>query len=352
MKIGIITLFGLYNYGNRLQNVAVTHLLEQRGHEVHTIVCDRISPRRIVDSIIRMVQPFSAESRKRRRFKAFNKQYIKVKSFIRQNLKMPKSISDQYDLFIVGSDQVWNPEIRKRERDTFFLRFAPTSKRLCISPSIGIEHIDDQYIGDYREGLAGFAHLSCREVQGSKEISRITGRVCQTLIDPTLAISPEYWRSVADYSEIPTSKYIFKFFLSNPSIDITNSIDEYARKHKCIIVDMQDVHSPYYDKGPAYFISLIDKAEAVFTDSFHSVAFSVNLNTPFYAFDRYISEAFGNMSSRILTLLNITGLIDRFLYSNHIIPDTVCSFEQSNAALLMQRTAMQDYLDIILSENK
>lgn len=352
MKIGIITLFGLCNYGNRLQNLAVTEILQREGYEVETIVCERIKPRTIKEGIKSFLFFNSKENCKKNAFKKFNKQYIKEKHIIRQNLKMPSYIDRQYDAFVVGSDQVWNPEIRKRERDTFFLRFTSPEKRLCISPSIGIEHIDDQYIEDFKNGFNGFVRLSCREEQGSREIRKISGRECTTLIDPTLALPADYWRKIGDYSNLPKNKYIFKFFLSKPKENIEKTIEDYAMENGCDIIDMQESNCTYYDRGPAYFISLIDNAEMVFTDSFHAVAFSVNLGTSFYAFDRFISQAHSNMSSRIYSLLSLLGLHDRFLGFKPIKDYITCNFDHVAVKIEDLRLEFESYIKTITKDIK
>ena len=40
MKAGIITIYDLLNYGNRLQNYAVTKIFEDLGYEVDTLLID------------------------------------------------------------------------------------------------------------------------------------------------------------------------------------------------------------------------------------------------------------------------------------------------------------------------
>ena len=120
MKIGIITLYGLYNNGNRLQNIAVTELFQRKGFEVETIVCEKLTLRKLAKSIRRLILFASKESQRYRAFKKFDKKYIKVNHVISQNLKMPEYIDKQYDAFVVGSDQVWNPRIRQKERAIFF----------------------------------------------------------------------------------------------------------------------------------------------------------------------------------------------------------------------------------------
>lgn len=348
MKIGVITLYGLFNYGNRLQNLAITEILGQRGFDVETICCERITIGKVFHFIKNLLFPNSLISRRERAFVNFNNKYIKVRKYYRQDLKLPKTVNEKYDVFIVGSDQVWNPELRKKERDTFFLRFTTKDKRVCLSPSIGISKIDDVYYEEFRDGLRGFNYLSCREEDGTKEIERISGMDCKTLLDPTLALDVSFWRTVGSYESLPKEKYILSFFLGEKDADISESINKYAKKKGCLIIDMFDRQNDFFCCGPEMFISLIDKAEIVFTDSFHAVAFSVNMNTPFYAFERQL-KIMSSMSSRITSLVSMLGLNDRFIDSHLSEYDSKCDFSKSNKKLLLKRLEFNNYLDKVLS---
>lgn len=339
MKLGIITLFGLYNYGNRLQNLAVNEIFKRYDFDVETIVCENLSCRKILKLLWLKVFFWTLESKKNKAFKNFNSKFLKIKILYRNDLTIPKSLSKLYDVVAVGSDQVWNPEIRKREKNNFYLKFAPPSKRICISPSLGISNVCKKDEQGLRDGLKGFKYLCCREKQGSSEISRITGRPCETLIDPTLVLDSTYWKSIADYSMLPNKKFIVMFFLGYLNPEVKDFIVKYAEKNNFLIINILDHSSELYGLGPEVFLALIDKAEIVFTDSFHAVAFSLNMNTPFYAFDRVSLKSQSNMNSRILSLLSICSLENRFVESGTTVfeIDSICNFDFANIQLIKER---------------
>lgn len=349
MKIGVITLFGLSNYGNRLQNLAVTELLQRKGYEVETIVCEKITFSKIVKKIKRYILFSSKEATRYRNFNAFNKRYIRVRHILSQSLKMPSWVDNNYDAFVVGSDQVWNPRIRQKERDTFFLKFTSKDKRICISPSIGASHIEDQYLDAYIDGLNGFHRLCCREEQGSEEIRRITGKDCLTVLDPTLALDAEYWRSISNVDGLPRNNYLLCIFIGSPNKQVWDSIVEFASDHQLKIVNLLNPDCPFYTKGPAYFVSLIEHAKIVFTDSFHAVSFSIIFNTPFYVFDRLISNQYGKINSRLTSLLHILCLSERYLGTTVSTYNLVCDFKKTNEALNEQRHIFDDYLSSCFS---
>src|SRR5699024_5107834 len=149
-RIGIITLNGYFNYGNRLQNYALQKTLEKMGYEVDTIVNDtkkvqkksqtgkktilhkaksavRLPFSELAEKVERKVTNRLDRERQKIRtelFKEFSKKYINETDFSITENNIPKSLVDSYDYFIVGSDQVWNPHYQKGST-VEFLTFAP-----------------------------------------------------------------------------------------------------------------------------------------------------------------------------------------------------------------------------------
>lgn len=349
MKIGIITLLGKYNYGNRLQNLAVTELLSRRGFQIETIVCESNNIRTFIREIIPFLLFWKPQSCKKRNFSKFNKKHLKFRILYTKNAIIPNSLDDEFDYFAVGSDQVWNPEIRKTQRSNFFLKFTKPEKRLCMAPSIGIDKIPNEYENDIRNGVDGISVLCCRETIGASEIQRISGKPCLVLLDPTLALDNVYWRSIGCYKDIPHKKYAFCMFLGNISNNLKKVISDYCNNNNLIKIEMTDSQSVFYSRGPEYFISLIDKASVIFTDSFHAIAFSVNLNKQFYVLDR-ILPGFSSMNSRILSLLSILGIQNRFISEGVSLNLNDIDYVQVNNKLLLEREKWNAYLDDILKK--
>lgn len=348
MKIGIITLYGLYNYGNRLQNLAVTELLQRKGCKSETIVCEKFRIRACLKSIYFFVCRWIIPAKRKRNFESFNKKYISINHFYRNDYCIPSSISDSYDAFITGSDQVWNPEYKRKGFSNYFLRFAPPSKRFCLSPSIGVTRVSCQYESQMKFYLDEINLLSCRELSGAEEIKRLTGKHCDVLIDPTLALDASYWRKVGDYTKVVEDKYVLCVFLGQIPENVMNSIIEFSKVNGYKLINLLSPKDSFYVEGPEYFISLIDKAELIFTDSFHAVAFSINLNTPFYVFDRKLGRQFSEMNSRIQTVINMFGMQDR--YVTNIIPEySIChDYAIQNKVLQIKRAEFDAYLNKVL----
>ena len=162
-KIGIVTLYGYFNYGNRFQNYAVQEILRKYGYATETIVVYPNYKQSIKNIVYRLLSLLGLSKANRFvKFYEFSKRNIPVRFIIRKNMRIPTKIASDYCGFVTGSDQVWNPLIRKKERDNFFLRFAEKKQRICISPSFGVSEIEEKYRADYINGLNGFKYLCSR----------------------------------------------------------------------------------------------------------------------------------------------------------------------------------------------
>ena len=346
-KIAIITLFGNTNYGNRLQNYAMQTIFENKGFKVDTLDFYVSRSRRIKAVLKNGLSLLSGKpvAKRDRLLKDFNKKYIHVRPVSAPGGEMPSALKKEYDYFAVGSDQVWNPEIRKNQRDIMFLEFANREQRIAVSPSIGVSRIDDQYVDDLRRRLNGFTHLSCREKAGAQEIERITGRTCQHLLDPTLVLSADEWRKAAATERTVSEKpYALLFFLGQISPDLREKISTFCAKENLDMMIMEGSNFNFSPISPFGLVNMIDNARMVFTDSFHGTAFSVNMETPFYAFNRIGSSIVNTKtSSRIESLLGLFDLEDRF---NASAFTCTCDFSTARSRLVERRGEFTGFLDL------
>lgn len=346
-KIAIITLFGNTNYGNRLQNYAVQTIFENKGFKVDTLDFYLSKSRRVKSVLKNGLTLLSGKpnAKRDRLLKDFNKKYIHVRSVSAPGGEMPSSLKNEYDFFAVGSDQVWNPEIRKNQRDIMFLEFANPEQRIAVSPSIGVSRIDDIYVDDLRRRLNGFTHLSCREKAGTQEIERITGRTCQHLLDPTLVLSAEDWRKAAVSEKRPIDKpYALLFFLGQIRPEIREKITAFCLEKNLEMKTMEGNRFNFSPVSPMGFVNLIDNAQIVFTDSFHGTAFSLNLETPFYAFNRVGSSNVNTKTtSRIKSLLDLFDLENRLNASDF---NCSCDFSTVQIRLVEKRVEFMEFLDL------
>jgi hypothetical protein len=232
---------------------------------------------------------------------------------------------NNYDFFITGSDQVWNP-FYNGFSSIYFLEFAPKEKRIAYAPSFGIPKIPAVYKEKYKKWIMEIPYLSVREESGAKIIKELTGRDVPVLVDPTLMLTREKWLSIAKEDPYkPDKPYLLTYFLGEIPKGTRKRIKKIARDYNLEIVRLADTRDKKrYIAGPGEFIDYINSADLVCTDSFHGSVFSILMETPFIVFDRVGTS----MYSRIETLLNKFNLHSR--QANYIKDDEIFNIDFSH----------------------
>lgn len=346
-KVGIFTLYGYINYGNRLQNYAVQKIFNKYGYKGVTIVV-RSSLKPLLKTLLMFFKSYtgSIEAKRYMSLFKFTRENIDTQLVFSKDMKINEKINRKFDYFSVGSDQVWNPYIRLRERDNFFLRFTSQEKRLCMVPSFGVEEIPEEYCDDFIEGLKGFDHLSCREDIGANIIYELIGEKAEVLIDPTLVLDVNDWKTIfAVPKNHIFSKYMLCAFLGDISEERWGILHNIAETENLKIINVFD-EFPY---GPGELLYILYNSCLVCTDSYHFSAFAINFNRPFFSFQRIGKGVETKMFSRIETLLNKFGLKER-LYRHGTTDYLNCDFSRANHVLKLERIKFDQYMKKILEE--
>lgn len=311
-KIGILTLDGIVNYGNRLQNYAMQTILEKEGCEVETIVAKGS----ILKSKLQMLRTIFRAPLKSLKFINFNRKFIKIRRVYAKNWDISSDFATKYDFFVVGSDQVWNPNIRKRERNNFLLNFARPEQRIAVAASLSVSELCENDAQIYKEGIRNFKAVSTREFEGAEIIKKLCDRDVTVLCDPTLAIERQEWEKIARLPnvELP-DRYLLTYFLGDVSKERQESIEKYASAYNLEIVRLNDKsNKKLYSSGPQEFLGLIKNSAVFCTDSFHGVVFSTIFNVPCWSFSRESqSSIVKNMESRIVSLQKKLGITGRLV---------------------------------------
>jgi len=327
-RIGIITLHGYVNYGNRLQNYALQEVLKNFSEEVETSVFSKFSVQsngtlskikkvfskplpqtmKAISNRINFLVNKSIIDQREGRFKQFSQKYINEKHI--NNFDELNQIAKETDYFVVGSDQVWNPYAVKYKEQYYFLQFVEKEKRIAYAPSFGIFEIPEEVKPQYKEWISSFPYLSVREKEGAKIIKDLTGRDVPVLVDPTLLLTKKEWLRIAKvHKNRPKSKYLIVYFWGELPHERKDLIKRIAKKYDLEIVSIADLKDKQtYTADPAEFIDYINSASLVLTDSYHGTIFSILMGTPFFVFERIGGKS---MYSRIETLLEMTNLMNR-----------------------------------------
>lgn len=373
-KIGILTSTQSFgdNYGAVLQAFALSYKLKQLGFIPYIIrykldgeYLKGKAPINIRLKNTLLNKKFSFHAKKTLVFNLIfhrNNQDI-FKDFCKNNLnfynenyltfKELKEDVPNFDAFITGSDQVWNPIIHNYKNDPgYFLDFVPNNiPKIAYAPSMGVDIFPEECKKDLKYYLNKFDHLSIREFSGAKNIKEICDIDVPVVLDPTLLLTSENWNTIcADISFLP-KRYIlcYKFGKSKLMDKIIKII---AKLYKLSIVAVpaspETKFKMDYRIGPSEFVSAIKNATIICTDSFHASVFSIIYNKPFLTFPRHDEKNEKSMNNRMKDLLKMLELEDRYvLFENQIDINNVLnlSFEKSNKILDKKRKISIEYLN-------
>lgn len=341
MNIGIITVHNSPNYGASLQSYALWKYIDNLP-DCH---CE----------IIDLYRPYQKEYVKSNKYKAcrekqlssFSRFKIRLKSTVKRVLhyhvpKPRKFFSDRalrkfnefngmvslsrpyygpdelyanppiYDLYVSGSDQLWNPE-QPWCLEPYFLTFAPRgARKISFASSFGVTELKDGEKRNIANWLKEYNSISVRE-QSAKNLLSTMGIKSTVVSDPTFLLGQEYWSSIAIKPK--QSDYILLF-----TLNVEPKIKEYAIRlaeesgKKLIVLSQYDTPSPSYtlvdDAGPRDFIGYIANAGLVITNSFHGTVFSILMGAN--NFFTYIDPS-NTRGSRIIDLLSTYNLKDHLL---------------------------------------
>lgn len=320
MRIGILTFHWVTNYGAVLQTFALQTYLESRGHEVSVI---NYKPKNYDDTLWTFIRY--------RKFVHLSAYYHSIKQenalsdFRQKKLHLTERvyqcseieyIAKDFDIIISGSDQVLNPwflqhgEGKNHITPTYFLGFPFNGKRVGYALSFGCTEYPDKAKQVSRSFLSKFDLVSVRENTGI-DIAKSMGRSDAVVVpDPTLLLDSSVYQSLAAESLLrQTQTYTYCFFIRN--VAERKKTFSMLLQNKSVLWNNEDGHYRMQD-----WLSKINNAELVITDSFHCVVMCLKLHTPFIV----ITELYGNvgMNDRLYTLLAPLQLADRVVHKNNM----------------------------------
>ena len=365
MKIGIVTIMDYTNYGNRLQNYAVSHVLRKKFD------CDAVSLSSYKEKpfydghyitwlkyqIARKfcVFPDLAEKRfgpnitRSNNFRTWSRKHIPTRNFYMSKC-LPESLNRKYDMFLAGSDQIWNYRFSGTKYDDYFLKFAEYKKKAAISGSFGVEAIPEEWKQTYINGLSGFAYISVREDAGARIVKDLFGREVPVLVDPVMLLSQKEWLKVAKKPRVDVSKpYILKYYLGDEAEG--EKIDHWAKENGYEVYELLNDKIPeLYSAGPGEFISLIANASLVASDSFHCIVFSIIFRKPFLVYARLGSGNY--MTSRLDTLLDKFGFEKRWKHLMKPEEYLACDYSKVDEIMTAEQAKALNYIQTVLDSVK
>lgn len=327
-KIGIITFHSAHNYGAMLQAYALQSKLRQEDVKI-------IDYRnKNIDKVYRLIKvsknPIKAIKllyKSLKNYKSNKKRYDSFNSFMLDNYKLTerynslKELKNRYpkcDVYITGSDQVWNPDIVGELSDAYTLNFGDENiKRTSYAASIGNSKIEEKYKNDYRDKLNKIDCISVREETARENLKKIIDKNIDVVLDPTLLLTKEEWDENLNKCKNNniSEKYILAYVVE-PDEEYNKIVNYLSEKTGLKVVHFEienrklnNVLESAYTQGPFEFVNLIKNAEYVVATSFHATVFSVIYNR------KFVVVPHRKTASRVINLLEKLDIQDRIFYN-------------------------------------
>ena len=354
------------NYGSILQAYATQYVIEQLGFNCEIIDYQypnswqfergtKYFPLTWKNKIAKLLG-MSPMWRRRNKLDKFIKQYMRLSPPYNSPESLEKA-APQYDIYMTGSDQVWNPYHTKGD-PSFFLHFAKGKRKVAYAASFAKNSLHEEYKPIYRNLLKDYQSISVRETGGCRIVKELIDRDVPVVLDPTLLLTGEQWGEFVDKimkkDGYKNWKYILVYMLNyavDPSPVIYKIIEKIQKETGLPVISIGKLddrkikkYKKIEDAGIFEFLQLFRNASYVVTSSFHGTAFAVNFGKPFYSIIGIDGD------ERQSTLLKQLGLQQCVLRINEDIDKLIIkkSYNLQNENLIFLRKKSIEYLYKIL----
>lgn len=333
MKINTITSHDVYNHGASLQAFALQRFLRSEGHEVKVIDYKpaylnqrsrftAISPYWASKTLLVRLAYYCYQLPKRlrwrllgncqREFDLFTQEYLpRTRRY--GNLEELRADPPLADLYLVGSDQVWNTVFWNGRDPAFYLDFGPSeTARASYAASFGTSKISPGFEEFVEENLKRFDRISVREDSGLSILQELGFDQCEHVVDPVFLLDADQWCELKQ-SNLPKEEPYLLVYDFEGSREFENLAKSIAKDRGLKIFSISNSSKTkyadidFYESGPRTFLSLIKNASVVLSNSFHATAFSIIFNREFWV----VPRTKDGVNSRMESLLRSVEATDR-----------------------------------------
>lgn len=358
MRVGIMTYHTFNNYGSLLQAYALQKKLINLGIDAEVIdyrceyvrrpyTIKSLRKKGLIGYIYGIIGPISRIPRYNN-FKKFRKKLFLSDTVNKESIH---TLGDSYDLYLTGSDVVWNHKVTDLDPNYFLDFVKDSSKKGSYAASFGFKEIPKELENRYYELLKDFRYFNLRENVGVEIISRLLNRHANTVLDPTLLLTKNEWSEIArDYSDKGDYILVYQLAPSKTLVKFTEKLaKEKGLKVKYISFPMGKFLkcSLGLTEGPSEWVGLIKHAKYVVSDSFHGTAFSIIFNKQFFTEIAPYRKEFGSRIENILTLFDLKNRL--IINGDNKDIDNDINYEIINKKLQQERDKSLVILNEMLS---
>lgn len=362
MRIDIITLHAVQNYGSVLQAMATQELFRAHGCEVKIInyIRENVCPENLLKTWgkgnpLKSAIMIPTVLRWNKVFGTFLHDNLNLSSEVLTYPEDFKSYPLEADAYCTGSDQVWNSKWNRGIIPCLYLDFVPsTSYKFSFAASFGQDRLTEEEIRKTQKYIDQYNKISVRESSAKKIVEeQYDYSEAVHIVDPTLCVTADFWRKYASPRKIRVD-YILIYNL-NRSKDFDRYAVELSKRTGLKLVRFCTRYDQFYRPGKSMlvpsvydFISLIDNAKYVLTDSFHATAFSMNLGTePVCVYPK-------EFGGRLDSFLTLTESLQRHVkdYTDFDVVNRPVDFVKVNKILDVERQKANEFIEGVLVDIK
>ncbi|MBE5919037.1 MAG: polysaccharide pyruvyl transferase family protein [Pseudobutyrivibrio ruminis] len=360
MKVGILTFHAVQNYGAMLQAYALSETINGMGHSCEVIdyrsasIEKQYKPIQLKEikhpkGFLKSLPMISHKKKLQREVDDFVANIMRT-SKKKYDLSNISSCVDDYDVIIVGSDQVWNLNASGGDT-TYLLDFvSDDKKRASYAASISVKDPDDEYKSLLKNQLSRYKFISVRETDAKDLLEELLTRDIYVTIDPTLLIDSEKWINISQDTD--EQDYILLYMMT-VNADLRKYATELSRR-KGLPVKYVSLYEPKAEGCEMVFapsvidwINLHRNAKYVVTNSFHGMVFSIVFQKKF----AYGLTKNAGKNTRLSNLLEQIGIGDRVANIDDLDKiDTPIDYESVENKLVDLRDGSMNYLKMVLAE--
>ncbi len=319
MKTYTITLHDTDNCGSSLQAYALQHFLLSNNieNEIIDYVPSYVKNNGTkLKTLIRKIVFFKDSYVREKKFKAFKKEFLRISN---SHYKSYDELLNDYpkgDLYITGSDQLWNSMYGCGNDPAYYLNFAEGKNKIAYAVSFGRERIPQENLDIAKKYIKDFNWISVREKSSKGQVKKVYNGEIDYVCDPVLL------NDKAEYDSIITKKmfsfkYILVYMAQIPNQEYMNKIIEKVKKRvnaKIVLIGSYrnrcNCDIQMRDVAPGDFLSLIANAEYIISNSFHATMFSLIYNKQF------VSILPNKNGARIKEILDLAELNNNYIELN------------------------------------
>lgn len=344
MKIKIISIHDIgTNFGSTLQACSLYDYIKSLGYTDVQVI--NYKPKYAyhhgkIGQFVKKILFFKDVVRQNNRFRKYYKEHCNLTRLYKKYDELVQEKNG--DVFIVGSDQVWNEYYDGGKDPAYYLKFTNEKNKMSYAASVG-QLQTESAINRLVDNISSFQYVSVREHASVAQLNDAGRKDVVHVLDPVFLMDKDYYIDPNFNNRL--GRYILVYVVhSDPFLDNVVSTIASRLNMKIVLVGgfMQKVKHDYYLRniGPKEFVGLINNAQFVIANSFHATAFSILLNKQFALINPNVS------SLRLSDMLQTAGIENRIITSVEDIDKALefIDYKRVNQIINKKKKESREYL--------